>query len=864
MKRSGLSYALAASTALTAMAGFSMPTLAQQEAQLAIEEIIVTSRKREESLQDIPVAVSAFTNDFLVEQGITDLFEVARLTPGFSFEKSGGRGFDRPVIRGQANILGESGVSYFIDGVYITGDLTAYDLTDIERLEVVKGPQSALYGRNTYSGALNLVTRRPTNEFEGNASVRVGEHALVETTASVRGPIIEDKLFAGISLRYYDFGGEFTNQFDGEKVGQEETYSGSVSLTYLPNESWEFDFRALYQRDKDNQPAITLQSHSENNCYIDNGALYQGVGRYFCGVVKPEPVNVDYRFSLGGATNDPLFLDRETYNTSLKIEYTDEEWTFTSITGYNRVETKTQQDADYLPTSFQTTNFAGGPFIAGPPNAMFQFPFGSILNGYTDFANENSEDRWDISEEIRLRYEADGWEALLGGYYFRDRDPSQQQRTITDEMRTTAAGNLAAARAAEEASCTFNPICSGVTFFSLFGPPPSIREGRNLTDRTTRNLAVFGYVSYDITEDLNFQFEGRYAEEKVSVQAITQSRQNGQNVVDGTVIGFTPDNLPAGTVLPASFDPNNPEAFFPADAVSEVTFTSFKPRMTINYNFNDDQILYLTAAKGTKPGGFNGATAIAAGVPSFEEEKVWAVEIGNKNTFAEGTIRLNWAAFYNQVSGYQLTQNVQAIGQTNSATVNAGDADIYGLEMDGTWLATENLTFNISYAFTDSEFKRGLDQNQGVLNDTLDDGLVNCSIGDQFPEVAGCTSRFGSIVGKRIPRQSKHQATFNANWTAPLNDTWDYSINTTASYESGRFAQVHNEASTGDSFVVDLQASIIRDQFTFQVWGKNIFDEDAVSGVIRYVDASFPGFNRAFIMNLRPGSQWGATARYSF
>jgi len=149
MKRSGLSYALAASTALTAFAGFSAPTFAQQEAQLAIEEIIVTSRKREESLQDIPVAVTAFTNDFLVEQGITDLFEVARLTPGFSFEKSGGRGFDRPVIRGQANILGESGVSYFIDGVYITGDLTAYDLTDIERLEVVKGPQSAPYGRNT-------------------------------------------------------------------------------------------------------------------------------------------------------------------------------------------------------------------------------------------------------------------------------------------------------------------------------------------------------------------------------------------------------------------------------------------------------------------------------------------------------------------------------------------------------------------------------------------------------------------------------------------------------------------------------------------------------------------------------------------
>ena len=825
MKRSGLSYALAASTALTAFAGFSAPTIAQQQAQIAIEEIIVTSRKREENLQDIPVAVTAFTSDFLTDNAVTDLFEVARLTPGFSFEKSGGRGFDRPVIRGQANILGESGVSYFIDGVYITGDLTAYDLTDIERLEVVKGPQSALYGRNTYSGALNLVTKRPTNEFEGNGQVRVAEHGLLETTAAVRGPIIEDKLFGGISLRYYDFGGEFTNQFDGEKVGQEETYSGSISLRFLPNDSWEVDFRALYQRDKDNQPAIALQSHSENNCYFDNGALYMGAGRYFCGVVKPEEVNVDYRVSL--ADENPLFLDRETYNTSLKIEYANENWTFTSITGYNRVENKTQQDADYLPTSFQFQNFVPGGF---PINtASFPFIFGSIVGGPTDFVNETSEDRWDISEEIRLAYQGETWEALIGGYYFKDNDPTQQQRTITDEMRAIAQANRAIGLADDQARCAANPICA---FIVPIGST-SIREGRNFNDRDTRNIAIFGSFATDITQDLNFRFEGRYAEEKASILALTQGIENG--------------------VLT--------EQAAPVEATA--TFTAFKPRMTLNYTVNDDQIVYLTAGKGTKPGGFNGATAIAAGAPDFEEEKVWAVEIGNKNTLAEGTIRFNWAAFYNQVSGYQLTQNVQAINATTSATVNAGDADIYGLEMDGTWLVNENLTFTMTYAFTDSEFKRGVDQNQGVLNDTLDDGLVNCSIGDQFPG-GSCQSLFGSIVGKRIPRQSKHQATFNANWTAPLNDTWDWSINTTASYESGRFAQVHNEASTGDSFVVDLQASITRDNFSFQLWGKNIFDEDAVSGVIRYVDASFPGFNRAFIMNLRPGSQWGATARYNF
>jgi outer membrane receptor protein involved in Fe transport len=147
-----------------------MGLAAQAEAQqpsTMLEEIIVTARKSAETLQDVPVAVSAFNAEAITKRQIQSVEDVARFTPGFIFSKAFGRSTDRPIIRGQSNVLAgvqfgvESGAAYFVDGVYYPGDIQSLDLSDLERVEVIRGPQSALYGRNTYSGAINFVTRSP-------------------------------------------------------------------------------------------------------------------------------------------------------------------------------------------------------------------------------------------------------------------------------------------------------------------------------------------------------------------------------------------------------------------------------------------------------------------------------------------------------------------------------------------------------------------------------------------------------------------------------------------------------------------------------------------------------------------------------
>ncbi|MEP2551349.1 MAG: TonB-dependent receptor plug domain-containing protein, partial [Marinomonas sp.] len=229
-------------------------------------EIIVTARKREESLQSVPVSVSVATAETIDNLGLNNLEDISKTTPGLIFDDSFGRDGNRPVIRGQANVLGQSGVAFFIDGIYYTGSLADYDVDTIQRIEVVKGPQSALYGRNTYSGAINIISKLPGDTWEGRVTADVSEFDRYEITAGVRGPI-SDGLSLGLNGRYYDYGGEFTNQFDGNKVGEESSLSASGVLRFDDGGPFSATLRGYYNKTDDGQPAIFAQGAEANNCF---------------------------------------------------------------------------------------------------------------------------------------------------------------------------------------------------------------------------------------------------------------------------------------------------------------------------------------------------------------------------------------------------------------------------------------------------------------------------------------------------------------------------------------------------------------------------------------------------------------------
>ena len=288
----------------------------------------------------------------------------------------------------------------------------------------------------------------------------------------------------------------------------------------------------------------------------------------------------------------------------------------------------------------------------------------------------------------------------------------------------------------------------------------------------------------------------------------------------------------------------------------------------MDWKWSDDNMLYFLFAQGTKPGGFNNATAIEAGVPSYDEEDVDSFEIGSKNVFDGGRLVANFAVFYNELEGYQLTQNVRSADgvNTTSATVNAGDAEIYGLEAELHWrpAAVEGLGLRMNYAWTDTEFTDGTDQNQGVLDDVADNGLVDCSTGNEFPDQDDCTSAFGPIDGHEIPRSAEHQFFFDAEYRAPLGrGEWEWMVGANYTYESEKYAQVHNLLDTGDTELVSARVAISNDRYSLSFWGKNLTGEDSPVLALRYADGA-DSFKRSFVGMNRRDTYWGATLTASF
>ena len=219
------------------------------------------------------------------------------------------------------------------------------------------------------------------------------------------------------------------------------------------------------------------------------------------------------------------------------------------------------------------------------------------------------------------------------------------------------------------------------------------------------------------------------------------------------------------------------------------------------------------------------------GRSTFGAEDVTSYEVGSKNTFMNGALLVNLALFHNQIKGYQLTQPVEVINpplapQQVSAINNAGDVRVNGLEFEMVIRPVRELTLTANYALADSRFRNGTDENQGVLNDVADNGLVDCSTGDQLPNIAGCQSRFGDITGKRLPRAPVHTVFVDLDYRRDIgNSGWQAFAGINAYLLSSSFAQVHNLAETGDSVISDVRLGAQNDRFRGQFYVRNLFDE---------------------------------------
>lgn len=825
----------------------------------AIQDIVVTARKVKESLSDAPVAVSAVTAQKIEALGLTSIDDFAKQATGVSFSQAFGRTSDRPVIRGQSNVLAnvqfgvETGAAYFVDGIYYQGDIQSFDPSSIERVEIIKGPQSALYGRNTYAGAINYITKDASTKFTGNLRLTAAQYGEFQVAGSVSGPIIPDVLGFRLGGRHYEYGGQYRNQLTGNKIGQERTDSVYLTLDWGGSGDLKVRQRFSYQHDRDGSIPFFLQGAAANNCMPGyRSAAYRTWGssspyipnilgpstntnQYFCGTIQPQPNMIQMNDTpmqitipasattqaISGVFDGTAFdgNDNRQYYISQVVDWNigGSGWIISSLTGYRKNYNRFGSDGDHSDAFF----YFNPSFVK--PNPLVSEPA---------FAGTSRKDTWDLSQELRLATPQDRpLAALVGLYYFK------QEQVVRD-----------------------------LTFANPFEGEPAGGLGSGLN--WVEDRAIFGSVTWKPLRGLSISAEVRYAEER--------KRQIDYSSSPLFCAGY------AGTT-------NAFGAFTGANCQNELLEKGTDPRVTIDYQFPSGLLLYGIYARGRKPGGFNGSAGVNATVQTGQDsvrylpEKVEAFEIGAKFSALDQHLRGSIALYHNKLTNIQLTSslpNLSSAGQILSFVSNQGNGVSQGIEVEFTAAPTRNLTVTMGASYVDAHFTSGCDADLF----TLMSGGLKPNFDTNNPPAAALP--FCSIAGKKLPLGSPWIVNGSVSYELPVGEDSALMFNTNFSYEASKYVQVDNLAKTGDAFLLNARLGVRMKNFTLTVFGRNLTNEDSIPMATRWFDyrygagTTFPtnstlpfngspatidnGAPRAFFAALRKGRTFGVELGASF
>lgn len=785
--RLGLLSLAALTTGLSAI-----PTAsAQSSAAAELAEIVVTARKREESLQEIPVAVTAFSAEQLSRRGIGELEDVALSTPGLAFEDYSSNLNAAPVMRGltQVNLSSEiQNVSTFIDGVYVQRNYAIdFGLADISRIEVVKGPQSALYGQNAFGGAINYVMNRPGDEFAADAEVTVGTDGRLDYELTVGGPVIDGVLGLRAYYGHSEFDGTWRNEYPGltasqARMGNRDNDSFSLLAAITPSESVDIELSYMrVERQVGNRAGWNISTGDAQNTGNCGPAVAPSTRlRYICGELPFSPQAFQTAASTrprGAITLNiptPGFVNEtDFYRADINVELSD---ALSVVYQYGKVESAGQEISN--PAS-NAVSPSFGPSLAALATGQF------VPGFFNNVQKEGSTNDFD-SHELRIDYAPQGspLRATLGAYR------SEFNDVYRFYLTSLPAGQFLLA----------DPTRG---FLDMTG----FQFG--LTDKTNigRTSAIFGALSYAVTDRLTVGAEVRYSEEKKSV-------------IDTRARVTLAD-----------------------------TFEDVIPRFTVDYKLADDRLLYASVGQGLKTGGFNGVTAGSLTIPldeqAFGPETNWTVEVGSKNTLMDGRLLLNVAAYnvdWTDLQIQALPSNAPA-NITNIPVIyrNLGNARSRGVEIEGLFAATSNLSINFGASFSDPVYK---------------DGTISFRFANRCDGIVCPTST--AIGGKTLPRTPKMQLIAGVEWSTTLANGIEFFARGDATHQSSMQVEEMNIGQIEPRTLVNARFGFSKDNWSADLWGKNVFNEEYIANSFFIISGT--GYSVA----LGERATYGMTLRYKF
>jgi outer membrane receptor protein involved in Fe transport len=660
-------------------------------------------------------------------------------------------------------------------------------LFDLERIEVVKGPQNALYGRTAFAGAINYISRKPTDTLEGRASTEIGSNGEFQLKGGLSGPLAGDTLLGSVSAAVWNHDGFYRNAVTGGEVGGEEGYGLTGTLLWKGVEGLSVTGRITYSDDEfETDPYITIVPTTPQpipQSAIDGDVISESLTS-IVGVTGTLPDADD----LPGATMSPNprtgsdyeGTERDVLRSTLTVEYDTGPLVITSLTHW--------ADAD------------SSQFVDSSREGDFYAQFYAAETLFDD------ETRL-FSQELRLQ--SDDNETLnwvIGALYW-------------DESTDFTDGSI---------NCVQIPA-GPVPGLACGGPVAAygvtLDRYPDLWDRDTKHWSAYALADWAVVDTLKLVAEVRYTSEDLDV--IGPDRTGRPRAID-TRAGFVPGMGP--TMFPNALSP----AIGRIHADTDDDFIS--PKVTIQWSPMDDLMTYFSWADATKPKGIAVVANLSGFIPAnsyFEPEEMQVWELGAKSAWLDGRLVLNGALFYQDYSDKQLSSQVPVGNALATRAVNASSAEVYGLELELTFKATEHLTLGGAYTYLDTEYDKFL---------TLESGAGNIAAAGNCTVVAptGTPTCQIDLSGNELEYAPEHAFVGNASYRRPLRDGWDWFVEGDLIYQDERYQRFFNTVSFDSYTLVDFRAGMANEQWEAIVYVENAFDDDTIkTGVNNTWNAGF-------------------------
>lgn len=611
----------------------------------ALEEIIVTARKKEESLQDVPISVQAIGGDQIATQGIVDLQQLAPYTPNFSYIQAAGAS-DLYFMRGLgtfgSGIHFEPSIGQVFNGFFSTRSrLGRSALVDLAQIEVLKGPQGPIIGKNTSLGAINITSNKPTGEFEGLISTQYNFEASegFEVEGVLSGPL-SDRIRGRAVVNYRDTDGWVDNNVTGDTLQQSEDLTARLMLDFDLSDN--VTAEVMYQRtdfDRKGKGRVIAGCLEYQPLAGPPHSIPRAEGLGFiCSGVDDQNSTADLRRLTPGGTvfnsKEPFTIESDLIGLTITADF--DNFTFTSLSAYTSYDVNDTFSGDQLSTERVSI--------------------------------ENTEEFEQFYQEFRINGSGGSLDYIAGLMYF--------------------TGDL-------DATQSFHAIAA------VIGPPnPAINPAVSRNEfqaSETDSLAVFGQIDYHLNDQFTLTLGARITDEE---------RSGSKAQVVGEVYTSDLANAPVACntpTVPLSACTMGDDGLTPgAPITGNIDDTNVSYNIALQYSVDDNNKFYVSTATGFKSGGFD---LRGAGNPAnfiFPEEESTNFELGGRHLFSQGSFRLNWTIYHTEVDDLQVSANDPVLIQQ---IVAAADATSEGVEIDLLWATPlDGLTVNLVTAYTKAEY----------------------------------------------------------------------------------------------------------------------------------------------------------------